>query len=854
MSRDHRPDLRTGAPHGGPATGAQPVPQTSRTFLPRQRLNEVLDEATSRPLTVIVAPAGAGKTSTLAEWATTVQQPMSWVNPSRHDPADTLLLLQEALRTSSDTAGGTPPTLVVIDDAHRLPTAARPILDDWLLTQPPDRVRIVLASRRDVPLPLVPLELRDAVTVLRAGALRFTDPEARALVARHAPDVSDADVDAVQERAQGWAAALVLGARAIGRAADRGQARLDLARTEQSVLDYLLGEVLSTLPAPTRHVLTCTVDSDDITSAEATVLSGDPRAPDRLADLAADGLLVAAYRDNAGQPFWRTHPMLREALRRQVALEGPDHALVTAAHRRAALHHAAHGPVRDAVAHATAAGAHALVAALLTDAGTTLIAGGDEQLVIRALGTLPPETMERHPALLGVTALAHRGVGDIETATRYAAATARAADAVRRRLADAPAQQPSGGELVMLTDACLLEAWQARFGWTDVGAAIARCRGLVGCADENGPTTAVDVRHIPHQPAWSLPTSRVPWLLNELAAAELWTSQLDLAEVHTGEALVSAEAQGQHRVLAAINANRAVIALFRGQVPDAEAAAGASHQAAARAGRRDDSLLARAHVVDAFVAAADLRYDDVTAALDDVRRISARATDPLVAILLDLMQARLLMDRGKLDAAQAVISARPTVPDAVPDNLVRLLALTRLQLALLRGDGQAARQQAELMGDRGWAEGAALATAILTDRAGDRAAAARALDALLAADPAPGNAMTGAIASAYRVTLLLREGSPRLVRAAVHDMLGRVVPGRLFGALVFTGPDPALHESLRQEVGGSRPHPYAAEALAALDRHALYGGAPGPRPRRPTRGPAGSLTPPAAHLPAGAPL
>src|SRR4051812_10451069 len=156
MSRDHRSDLRTGAPHGGPATGAQPVPQTSRTFLPRQRLNEVLDEATSRPLTVIVAPAGAGKTSTLAEWATTVQQPMSWVNPSRHDPADTLLLLQEALRTSSDTAGGTPPTPGVIADAHRPPPAAWPVLHHRPATQPPDPGRHGLPSPRGLAPPPVP--------------------------------------------------------------------------------------------------------------------------------------------------------------------------------------------------------------------------------------------------------------------------------------------------------------------------------------------------------------------------------------------------------------------------------------------------------------------------------------------------------------------------------------------------------------------------------------------------------------------------------------------------------------------------------------------------------------------------
>src|SRR4051794_7800248 len=153
MSRDHRPDLRTGAPHGGPATGAQPVPQTSRTFLPRQRLNEVLDEATSRPLTVIVAPAGAGKTSTLAEWATTVQQPMSWVNPSRHDPANTLLLLQEALRTSSDTAGGPPPPRGVLDAGHPPPTAPRPSPAHPLRPPPPGPGGPLLARRPGRPPP-----------------------------------------------------------------------------------------------------------------------------------------------------------------------------------------------------------------------------------------------------------------------------------------------------------------------------------------------------------------------------------------------------------------------------------------------------------------------------------------------------------------------------------------------------------------------------------------------------------------------------------------------------------------------------------------------------------------------------
>ena len=38
-------------------------------WVPRPRLDELLDEATTRPLTVVVAPAGSGKSAMLRGWA-----------------------------------------------------------------------------------------------------------------------------------------------------------------------------------------------------------------------------------------------------------------------------------------------------------------------------------------------------------------------------------------------------------------------------------------------------------------------------------------------------------------------------------------------------------------------------------------------------------------------------------------------------------------------------------------------------------------------------------------------------------------------------------------------------------------
>ena len=104
--------------------------------------------------------------------------------------------------------------MVIIDDAHLLPHAAWALLETVIASRA-DRVRIVLAGRRDLPLATAKFGLSDYVTVLRGDVLRFDDDEAGALVTAHAPDASAEDISTLQSRAQGWAAALVLGARAL---------------------------------------------------------------------------------------------------------------------------------------------------------------------------------------------------------------------------------------------------------------------------------------------------------------------------------------------------------------------------------------------------------------------------------------------------------------------------------------------------------------------------------------------------------------------------------------------------------------------------------------------------------------
>ena len=88
----------------------------------------------------------------------------------------------------------------------------------FLLEHLPPNVHLVIATRADPPLPLARLRARGELVEVRAADLRFTDDEAADYLAgAMGLALTAADVAALAERTEGWAAALQLaGAVAAG--------------------------------------------------------------------------------------------------------------------------------------------------------------------------------------------------------------------------------------------------------------------------------------------------------------------------------------------------------------------------------------------------------------------------------------------------------------------------------------------------------------------------------------------------------------------------------------------------------------------------------------------------------------
>ena len=768
------------------------VPRPPLTLVTRERLHSALDLGARAPLTMLVAPAGTGKTVLLSDWVARRRQAgesVVWV------PGQAAGALAETIDEAAGADGTRPPDPVVVDDAHLLP--AEIVADlSRMLRKSPHAVRLVLATRYDLPLPVPELELGGLALTLRSRDLRFNDAEATALVQAPASTATAEDISLFQEQTAGWAAARVLAARAF---AASGAAVWPLAN-QRPVLDLLLGETLSTLDARVQTMLLSTFGATAVTGHLAVMLSGDADAGAMLADLAGSGLLVTAYADGQrSDPLYRYHPLLVELLRRRVAGSNEDARTVVAAQRRSALYYENRGDGGTALRSALGADDPGLVARILLGHGPEILAAGDLALVTSGFEALPDGYLAAHPHLIGVRGLLRRLSGDVTGAVMDAAS----AD----DLVGATARQPvTPDDDALEADVVLLQLWESRYGWQDVHAAIGRARSMLALEPTNGGPGRRAV----------LAPERLAWLLIELAAAETWADELDAALSHLDEALVTARMAGHTRLVAGGLAHRAVVQYARGQLQNAAQSAQAALDVVGEDGLPQEYAV-RAHVVMGFAAMSQLDLDGAWRWHQLVVATDLADSDTVVTALRSILRAELLIEAGRLDEALSALTTDPAGAGPLPSFLSRDLALLRVRLAILLGDRAGIEAQLRELDRTGSATEAELLRAMLSLGRGDLQATVARIDQILdRPDPYPPIASA---AAAFRTVLLARMGDLSAADVSLVDTLNRVAPQRVLQAFVPASGEPGFLDQLRRHVDGPNPHPFAALALGKLTEY-----------------------------------
>lgn len=338
-----------------PRTKIQP-PRPRPDFVPRGAVQARLAQAlTTKPVVLLCAPAGYGKTTLLAETIARLGTGYAivWVAVDSGDDLSRLLdcivaalepydppwriapeaLGAQASRGASDEQRRIAAEIInaldacevahgaiVLDDVHRTGDAVVFAFLDLLIERMSPRWTVAITSREDPPLALARLRARDDLAEFRQVHLQFARDEARHLAS--ASGIDDALADRLFDRTQGWPAGLRIAVGAAStNAAASAQPDAVLRTVERPLFDFLVAEVLGQLRPELARFLLDTSVLPELDSTRCALLTGDEHAVRRLDEIERLGLFVDVL--EGPTRTLRLHDLFREALQQRLAIEAP---------------------------------------------------------------------------------------------------------------------------------------------------------------------------------------------------------------------------------------------------------------------------------------------------------------------------------------------------------------------------------------------------------------------------------------------------------------------------------------------------------------------------------------------------
>jgi LuxR family maltose regulon positive regulatory protein len=319
-------------------------------------------------VTLLSAPAGSGKTFLLRSWskAPSVTQYAACITVPR-DTRDAKLFLPSVIEALRGTAAGAKcvrplnaaseldgrarleqllqdlramqeRVWLIIDDLQELRSDEALRQLELLLMLAPPTLRIILASRHDMPLGLHRLRLTGDLTEIRTADLSFTVEESRALFAASGVTLSEGSLELLHQRTEGWAAGLRLAACAALTHSNPERMAASFCGSEPMTAEYLYAEVLDGQPEEIRHLLRCTSLLEQVNGALADHLTGSLGGERMLRTLERANAFVFSL--DAERSWFRYHPLLADLLRFELRQSNP--AELTRLHAAAAEWYAAH--------------------------------------------------------------------------------------------------------------------------------------------------------------------------------------------------------------------------------------------------------------------------------------------------------------------------------------------------------------------------------------------------------------------------------------------------------------------------------------------------------------------------------
>ena len=378
-------------------------PPVHEGLLDRPDLVQRLRGGREGTLTLVCAPAGYGKTTLLAQWATADadRTPFAWVSLDEMDSdpprlwgdvitalhavheragrrsrtalaAGPTAIAETALPQLVEELSDCPPVVLVLEDWHEVTSRLCDQTVGTFVERAPRSVQVVVSSRSDPRLPIASLRAHGDLSEIRARDLRVSSEEAALLLRGAGLRLTNRDVRRLTDRTEGWLAGLYLAAMVLKEHDDPRSFVRVFSGDSRHVFDYLAGDVLAAVDPGTRGFLVHSSILDRLSAPLCDAVLERSDSASLLAAIERSNLFLVPL-DATGSEY-RYHHLFAAVLRRELVATDPDS--VAGLHLRASRWYENTGDLEQAIEHAIASRDVARSSALVAVAAVPLLSAG----------------------------------------------------------------------------------------------------------------------------------------------------------------------------------------------------------------------------------------------------------------------------------------------------------------------------------------------------------------------------------------------------------------------------------------------------------------------------------------------
>jgi LuxR family maltose regulon positive regulatory protein len=409
------------------------VPPARPHLVVRQRLLEVMEDATSRPLTLISAPAGFGKTTLITSWLyeTGNESRTAWLSLDQDDsdPVHFAYYVIATLQGIEPGVGRAPISLLgslkmpglqdlmslllneiaaaqerillVLDDYHAV---RNPDIDSaltFLIERMPERLRLIVATREEPQLPLARWRTLERVVEIGLDELRFSYDEA-VLFFRQTMglNIDSRSARTLEARTEGWIAGLQMAALSLrlrGREetlSETAEAATTFSGRHRYLVEYLADEVLKRQSDDIRAFLHRTAILERLCAPLCDAVAGRIDSKDVLSYLDQANMFLIRLDDE--REWYRYHQLFADYLR-----SGVPAAEQKELHQKASTWYEANGFGAEAIKHAMAAKDTEASVRLVRSYVEESLSRGEMPTLLSWLDGLPESVLRLHSDLAG---------------------------------------------------------------------------------------------------------------------------------------------------------------------------------------------------------------------------------------------------------------------------------------------------------------------------------------------------------------------------------------------------------------------------------------------------------------------